>query len=644
MPGGTDLGVVSFLTAGQTRPDGADVLVMAAGRRVNSRVLAVGPGDFCRVVFELASGASEYFIYYGNPAAGASQVWDPPIGLLLETRRYNGGDLVDLDSLRRIIRESGPSFGSDFVPTIFQGYNLFGPNEDFVSLYRGRLFVEQPGEYAFATSSDDASFLLVNGVVVAQKPGWGGAVTVPRFAGPTRYLAKGLHTLEYYHVQGKATAIAAAYWRRPGEQHFHVIAPTAFPAPQRLEAGPAESRGHESAPDMELVGRGLLWLDNGTLIGRLALRNRTRQGSAPSRMQWDFGDGVLSAAPDPQHVFLRSGEVSVTLSVESGGRTHSVRQRFVIGPGWPCHLEQQETDATAYATITAQYDPQNIPLTDLLPGIELFHQVGRSDALRRWLASLFVSERRDALSEDQWMRYGMLYANLLEESGDGQEARQFLTLCLSAVRKPLNRARLLMRRGEVTLDVLREPDAAAEDFRSALALREGSAPDVFRRAQIRLGDAARQNGHYELARAEYEKALMMRPTQSAPEGLVTLGAWQHSIEQHLLNGDLILAANLLDTWEWERPQDRLEGLTTLFRARLALLRQQPRKAIQEAQDLVRVNPTSQYAPALLLVAARAHRALDEPDKARIALETLLKDYPEASEQSEARRLLRDMAQ
>jgi len=638
-----DVAVATFLTGGQIRPQGQDVMVTGDGKRTGTKVLATGPGDFCRVAFEVARGVSEYYVYYGNPAAVNPYHWEPPVGLWLETRRYNGGDPNDLTLMKRIARGSGPSFGGDFVPSIFQGYNLFGPNEDFVSLYQGQMMIEKAGDYAFATSSDDASFFLIDGALVAQKPGWGGAVNVPTFAGASHYLAQGPHAVEYYHVQGKATAIAAAYWRRPADKYFSVLPPAVFPVPLRVEAGPVEWRGLEAAPDMALAEQGLLWLDN-ALIGRLTLSNRSRLPEGQdARLLWDFGDGVTSTERDPQHVYLHSGEVTVTLTLQSGGRTLSTQQRFLIGPGWPCQLGSQETDEPKYAAIAAACDPEKLAASDLVTGLDLFQDTGRGKDILRWSAALFLSDKRNQLSEAQWMRYGPLYATLLRENELAKESVQLLTLCLTAVKAPMGRGRLLLMRGDSKLDYLRLPDDAAEDYLAVLRLQGSSKDDLFRQAQIRLGDVARQKGQLDAARAEYDKALAMRPAQTGLDSAVKLGAYQQSIEQYMLNGELDTAEALIDTWEWERPHVKLDGMTTLLRARLAIERKQFSAAINEAEDLVRVNPASEQAPALLLIESDAWTALKEPEKAEDALTRLLGKYPEAPEQQDARRKMREIA-
>ena len=59
---------------------------------------------------------------------------------------------------------SAEPFGMAYVPAVFHRFNPFWPNpEPFLSKYRGTLRTSRAGTYQFFTSSQDCSFLLVDG-------------------------------------------------------------------------------------------------------------------------------------------------------------------------------------------------------------------------------------------------------------------------------------------------------------------------------------------------------------------------------------------------------------------------------------------------------------------------------------------------
>jgi TolA-binding protein len=63
--------------------------------------------------------------------------------------------------------------------------------------------------------------------------------------------------------------------------------------------------------------------------------------------------------------------------------------------------------------------------------------------------------------------------------------------------------------------------------------------------------------------------------------------------------------------------------------RLSLAKNEIDEAVKEAETLLRVNSESQYAPATLLLLAKAHVAQKKPKLARKALERVKADYPDS---------------
>ena len=54
-----------------------------------------------------------------------------------------------------------PPQGADFVPNVFYGNNLFGPPARTISRFAGLINIPANGDYGFATSSHEASFLRI---------------------------------------------------------------------------------------------------------------------------------------------------------------------------------------------------------------------------------------------------------------------------------------------------------------------------------------------------------------------------------------------------------------------------------------------------------------------------------------------------
>ena len=107
--------VTEFFHHGQITPDGRNVIV--ADRKqdlVPSRVLQLGPGDYCRLAFQVVGGIGIYEVFYGGepPPKDAVSEWTDRVGLLLETRQYKQCDLNRLDSVRQAFDSAKP-IGAD---------------------------------------------------------------------------------------------------------------------------------------------------------------------------------------------------------------------------------------------------------------------------------------------------------------------------------------------------------------------------------------------------------------------------------------------------------------------------------------------------------------------------------------------------
>ncbi|MDZ7816639.1 MAG: GLEYA domain-containing protein [Planctomycetota bacterium] len=162
-----------FHCAGALRDDANDVRVVTSkGKLVKSTVKGVGPGDEVLVVYEAPENEDEYYIYYGNPDAQPPAEYNPERGLLLETRRRVSGDPDSWKQMQDILKRSDFVYGRGYVDKVFDGYNHFGPVEDYISIYRGWLMAPKTGTYTFCTASDDASFMFVNDKLVCKWPGY----------------------------------------------------------------------------------------------------------------------------------------------------------------------------------------------------------------------------------------------------------------------------------------------------------------------------------------------------------------------------------------------------------------------------------------------------------------------------------------
>ena len=106
--------------------DGRNVVVLTAKgqKAVPSRVLQVGPGDYCRLAFQTVPGQTAYEVFYGGepPAADTVPAWTNQDGLLLETRQFRSCNLNDFASVRAAFNAAKP-IGADYVDAVQHSHN-----------------------------------------------------------------------------------------------------------------------------------------------------------------------------------------------------------------------------------------------------------------------------------------------------------------------------------------------------------------------------------------------------------------------------------------------------------------------------------------------------------------------------------------
>ena len=213
---------------------------------------------------------------------------------------------------------------------VFHGSNPFSlKREPFLSKYTGYLDIASAGKYGFITSSQDASFLLIDDKLVVSAPGRHGPL---RFAfRNTRQdvqLSAGLHKFEYYHAATGSEAVMAAYWEpNPPDskpQHQSSFRRRVFHAEliAHLPAASLTLRNSKLVPDFTMKINGDVPLpDNDLSLIDVSFRDESpkaliNQGKA----QWDFGDGQTSTELNPEHVYLRPGLYTVKHSFRFSGQ------------------------------------------------------------------------------------------------------------------------------------------------------------------------------------------------------------------------------------------------------------------------------------------------------------------------------------
>jgi len=659
-PGGNNC-YVEFWTGGYLAKDAADLRVIAGKEELPFKVLSLGEDDRCQVVFRMLPKVTSYELYYGNEKAKpVESKWEPERGLLLETRRYRGGGFQNWQQMEKALERSKEFvLGRKFVPNVFIGYNPFGPSVNFISIFRGRLFVPSGGRYYIATTSDDASFVFVDGRMVVQWPGTHRAVPRAKHFAPVN-LTQGMHQFAYYHVQAIDQCCAVAAWLPPWlqngvppknpkqeiewlkRQKFQVIPEANFPPVVHGVLAGLKIRGEMLTPDLAIKTIGQVLVDDHPFIKVRFVDITRAEGLRTIGSSWEFGDGCRATGKKVEHIYMAPGTYKVKLAVATAARQYETVQTVKIGQYWEAQTSETTDTAQAYADIASRYDFNAMDADSLMGAALLFRFVEKpKETLAICRRIVFNLENA---STDALYNAAKAIGEVSEEAGGSPD------LILNAYKKVLpklkdkdKQAEIGVLTGLAYLNLMHKPDEAIKQFKDTLTQCASAAPLVLRKAYVGLGDAYRLKAKFEEAMDMYTKAQEI-PVSDKPfrQAAVRIGAFARAIEGYLKAGDLKAAEEFIGAWEWEYPTEKLVGRSSLFKARVLIARKDFAGAVKQLEMLVAANPKSFYAPEALMMAAECYLKLRDKPKAVNALQTVVNDYRDSTLVEDAQKKLKEL--
>jgi tetratricopeptide (TPR) repeat protein len=625
-----------FFAHGQLSPHGENLAVSDGSRNpVPWHVLQAGPGDYCRVAFQTVPREDSYTITYG----GKKAPWEPPewtatTGLLLETRHWKRCDLRQARSVRAAFDAAEP-IGRLYVPNVFHRYNPLAPGpEPFLSLYTGTLHIGRPGDYPFFTSSQDCSFLMIDGREVVSAPGAHGPVGRARYKG-TITLKAGLHRFEYLHAASGPDACMVAAWQPPGVAKPEILPPEVFGSTEvaHLAAVGPWSEGNRPMHDMqaEAVGEVVLAsFDDAPPLVRVAFRSPNLHG----RPHWDFGDGQTSKQPAPQHIYLHPGMYTVQLSVPGEAAALAVTNRIEVGrPAVFADENHPPPDSLAgYLAVLREGDPAKLNPLGLVQLVRAEIEAGQpEEAAAIGRAGVLADQAAaDPAALDLLVQLvGPLLRDVLDDP-EAALAAWSATAATKAEIPPARRAAYEIEAADIALgDLLRTEDAIPWLDAASRRITDDSDPALTARLYRVRGDLAARRGDRAAAVAAYQRAIAGAPgsRRKAVEQSSARGAYSASTEAYLREKLYDRALAELRRWQEEYPLDKLEGSLPLLQARYAAARGKHAKAIALAGDALAVNPDSPDADRLACLAADCEAALGHADRAAAGYRAFLNDYP-----------------
>ncbi len=624
-PGARGVGVATLYAPFMRDMNDDTMLVATAERLLPFAILQRGPGDFLRVAFP-AAGETPVLLLHGVPPERMPpktvKGWHPPGGLLLTTYPFKGGDAADtFERMKKVVedcRAERKPYGRGFVPNVYHGYHAFSSAEKFVSVYEGYLHCPRGGEYVIATSSDDASFLLIDEQEVISWPGGHGAVADSRFR-ETIQLSKGRHRFAYWHLNFGGPTVAVAAWQPPGAKKVVPIPPGAFGkvaryAP-RLDGIAVENAGEAWVDGHQLLRYRFAWPATANAVGA---------GT------WHFDDDTTAVGQAVEHIYLRPGLRTIRFVGKQGDTPCDVSLRVMVEPDYSRQIERKLDDPKPYLDALAAYPFDKLNEDDLRLAMRVLSEGEGYDRA-------VVDACRAALAREDFDRglAGKLTLLLGERLRDALgRPDEAIAVFREGLTRKLSRkadAEITKELGDTLFFFSKDPDAALNEYDKVVGrYAEVLEDNVVRLTKLRIGDIYRQKGQGGRARKAYaDAAALMLYERTFAQHAVRKGALYKAAEDYLAQGDFDAALQWLDILEWEYPLEKMDGSSSLLRARVAAASGNRPEAIKQLRWFIAASPKSAYAAEALYRLAQIHLDAGDDAAAGKALATLKRDYPDS---------------
>jgi tetratricopeptide (TPR) repeat protein len=569
-----------------------------------------------------------------EPAPSRPDAWYPRRGVLLWVyRKSDEMHPQTLSELRRLIRHSTLE-GACFTRGISDGFNRFGPSDNYVSVYEGYLRIDEADAYQFCTVSDDGSWLRVNDRTVVEWPGehgWGGAEHGEKNG--EIGLRPGAACVQYYHEEGSGQQMAFVGWKPSGQESFSGIPPEQWLTVREARASAYQARDKPvmAVPLTRVINT--YWVrdsdDRQATLVDVRDRSNSRAGKIV-KQQWSFGDGLEAEEDKLRHVYFRTGRPALTLTVtDAAGNSDSIACRPSIFYVDVDTRYFRSGNAKQYTEAAAGYDVEHLAREDLLPYAEFWgyleewpEHVRAVDALMRRFPDEPAIPELAASAARGCMQAGAY---------DPQRAEGLYQLALEAADTPLRRAQLELRRAEVVAWGLEDPERARALLDAVLATVESKTRPAFQRLHrqtvIALGDVALLSGDYGEAERLYRQAQeMIEEPIGQAEMLAKTGGYGYTVDDLLARGEFDWALETLDRWERELPVQKLEGYTFFVRGKVLFVQRPGPLALRYLELAECVSPRAVHVPEAVWLRANCLLEMKRPDEALALFQRIRNDF------------------
>ena len=629
------------------------VVFTAIGQQVPSRIFQAQQDEPMEILFDNSRGSTIYFVYLVPKAKykPAPSVWEPKAGVTLETRytTKNYSECKELSGLLKVWNNAAKPVDRTLVDSIHHSFPIhhlpdLKGNKPRLALYRyeGFFRIDKGGEYVFATASNWASHLLVDGKLVISWPGehsYRSGIKGEKQGKVS--LEAGVHKLEYMNYSPWGQMFTLAAWQKPQEK-LSLMARDDFLPVERFVA---TAIGYK---ELTKDGGSFKWqaIDDWRLNQGKEAMVRMRFDVMEARQdgyysyRWKFDDGKIETGVSIEHVFLRPQMRTVTLEVLKDGKVVAEVQQKINVHIIPDKIQLEPGSEQAFEKAISESDFNKLPIGDIV-NLYVFAD-GLERQLWRQRAVAALMKRMDELVSDsehwnfclelgQYLRSApvrqyeqalTLFSRLSEKSADNTLVYQsavlsqaeLLVQCFGKAREALNILDQLEKRKKLDNKIVARFRITQAE--ALIALEQGEqAREILQNLQT--ADSNKQ---------QVKDVGMLRHARQLADNTDDPEQLDYAME----NIEKIIS---------EDPVKLLTPNLNLIKLDVHLARKEYLIAFYLAERLNKLELSNYYRSQMLVRQVKALCGIEAVEQAKVIYETMMSNYPYSPAVAEAKKAI-----
>ncbi|MCP4259645.1 MAG: hypothetical protein GY774_19360 [Planctomycetes bacterium] len=415
------------------------VVFTSIGQQVPSRIFQANQDGLMEILFDNSRGSTIYFVYLvpKDKYKSALSVWEPKAGVTLETRytTKNYSECKKLSGLLKVWNSAAKPVDKTLVDNVHNSYPIHHISDMkgakprlAIYKYEGFFKVDKAGQYIFATASNWASHLHIDGKLIISWPGEHSYRSGIRGQKQGKVsLEAGVHKLEYLNYSPWGKMFTLASWQKPKEK-LGLMARDDFIPVERFVA---TAVGYK---DLAQDGGSFKWraIDDWRLDQGKEAMVRMRFDVMEARQdgyysyRWKFDDGKIETGKSIEHVFLRPQIRTVILEVLKGDKVVAEVKQKINAHVISDKIQLEPENEQAFEKAISESDFNKLPISDIV-NLYAFADGLERQQWKQWAVTALIKRMDQLVSDSQHWNFCLELGQYLR-SAPIRQYEQALTL------------------------------------------------------------------------------------------------------------------------------------------------------------------------------------------------------------------------